>query len=164
MSGEPRGRAGAPPAPSRPAGAPAQGAPAASRTVSAEHDGGDAVAGAGGRAVRQLRVEQGGLRGSAVRPRAEREPGPPPAAPRPHLAVSPQPHHGLVGRGEVGGVEGHGAVHGAVVGDAAEAGAEKPRQVGQAVLGAGGSSTAVAALPARYLCASVSELQVYSGG
>lgn len=50
----------------------------------------------------------------------------------PHLAVPPQPHHSLVRWGEIGWVEGHGAVHGAIVGDAAEVRAEKPHWVGQA--------------------------------
>lgn len=58
-----------------------------------------------------------------------------PAPPVSHLAVPPQPHHRLIGRGEVGGVERHGAVHGAVVGDTAQARAEKPCQVGRTLLG-----------------------------
>lgn len=54
-------------------------------TFSAEHDGGDAVAGAGVRAVRQLRAKQGGLRDGAVRAQAEQEPSPA----RPCPACSP---------------------------------------------------------------------------
>ena len=57
---------------------------------------------------------------------------PPPPGCHPHLAVTPQPHDGLIGWGEVGGVQRHGAVHGAVVGDAAEG------RVENEVLGGGG--------------------------
>lgn len=39
-----------------------------------------------------------------------------------HLAVSSQPHDGLIRRGAVTRVQGHGTVHGAVVGDAARVG------------------------------------------
>lgn len=45
-------------------------------TFSAEHDGGDAVAGAGVRAVHQLRVKQGGLWDDVVRAQAEQKPSP----------------------------------------------------------------------------------------